>query len=530
SAETNDCSTAWQELKDRELTARGVVVDNNSWGYVLGWNGPVNGFWVWEDTEEFFGAYDYEFTAPVDQIARDRDILFVYSSGNEGDGVNLPSWGEHYHVNNFLEPVTSRLFCYSKNGSGTDCPAPCGTGACETVQHHTVLPYDTISVSAAAKNAIAVGAVDTAKNVMALSSRGPAKDGRVKPDVVARGSFVLSTLPTNSYGTRNGTSMAAPVVTGIAALLTEQWRRTFSATPKPAHLKAVILAGAEDLGDPGPDYTFGFGLVNAQASADLIVADGGASKHIRTGSVAQGQQIELPIVVTNPQDVRVVLQWTDPPVFLPPNQVHTAKALVNDLDLKVVGPAGETHLPYVLDKVNYTAPAARGVNTIDNSEMVEIANAAPGVYRIQVSGTNVLQGPQEAVVVSNARGPNPCVDPQEGAAVYGDLVPNQTISGGLCAAGDVDSYKFTVTESGAISVDVTAGDTPLRVTLSSAQVNATLDVPAHAMRTLTTAAVTAPLAVSLQIEGATALGVEPSYSFTPKFGQFSGPRRRSVRK
>jgi hypothetical protein len=60
--------------------------------------------------------------------------------------------------------------------------------------------------------------------------------------------------------------MASPVVTGIAALLTEQWRKTFTgANPKAAEtLKALILAGAQDLGNPGPDYTYGFGLVERE--------------------------------------------------------------------------------------------------------------------------------------------------------------------------------------------------------------------------------------------------------------------------
>jgi subtilisin family serine protease len=113
----------------------------------------------------------------------------------------------------------------------------------------------------------------------------------VKPDVVARGVNVLSTVPTDNYDRKQGTSMASPVVTGIAALLTEQWRKTFAgANPLPEQLKALILAGADDLGNPGPDYTYGFGLVNAKNAVDLILADGGTGARIRNMTFAQGRR------------------------------------------------------------------------------------------------------------------------------------------------------------------------------------------------------------------------------------------------
>lgn len=532
----NTCNTDWQTIKDTQLASRGVVADNNSWGYVIGWS-TNGGMWLWEDTAEYWGAYDYEFTAPIDQITRDRNVLFVHSSGNEGDDGPNSEWGDHRHTNpDTGNADTSKTHCYSKNLSGTDCPVSC-SGTCETTKHHTLSPYDTLSVTGAAKNALTVGAINADGSLLALSSRGPAKDGRVKPDVVARGAFTLSSVPTNSYATSSGTSMAAPVVTGIAALLTEQWRRTFAKTPTPAQLKAVIIAGAEDLGAAGPDYAYGFGMVNAKTSVDFVINDNANSKHIRNVTIAQGQQVEFPIVVQQQQNVRVVLHWSDPPIFLPESQIHIAKALVNDLDLKVIGPTGTEVLPYVLDKTNVSNAATRGVNTIDNTEMVEIANAAPGAYRIRVAGTGVVEGPQTAVIVTTARAARTCVDQQEPndstGGAFGNLSPNSTIGGGFCASGDVDFYKFAVTKAGPISVNVTAGDTPLRVSISSSQANTSIDVPAYETRTLTTTSVTgsnaSPLNATLKIEPAAALGVEPDYTFTLTFGQDGGKRRRSVR-
>src|SRR5204863_302732 len=84
--------------------------------------------------------------------------------------------------------------------------------------------------------------------------------------------------------------------------------------------------GTNDLGNPGPDYTYGFGMVNAKDSVDLIVADHGAHNRIRSITLADKQQFEMPVVVQSTQNLRVVLQWPDPPKFLPENQVSTAPA------------------------------------------------------------------------------------------------------------------------------------------------------------------------------------------------------------
>src|SRR5205823_14882113 len=143
--------------------------------------------------------------------------------------------------------------------------------------------------------------------------------------------------------------MSSPVGTGISALLTEQWRKTFNGqSPTPEILKTLLIAGADDLGIAGPDYIYGFGLVDAKASVDLIVADNNSRSRIRTADIAQGQQIETTFGISGTQNVRLVLGWADPEVVLAPDEV-AGKTLVNDLDLKVIDPSGAAVLPYVLD-------------------------------------------------------------------------------------------------------------------------------------------------------------------------------------
>lgn len=541
----NTCSGDWPDLKDTELQPLGVVADNNSWGYVLGWSTDDDGFDVWLSSDQYYGAYSVEYGAPfIDEISIDRKVLFVHSAGNDGNmGFFSSELAEHRHVDDEGETITDKVFCYSPTGTGNDCPASCN-GGCEATKHHPQTPYETMTVTGAAKNAIAVGAVNATTNsitIASFSSRGPARDGRVKPDVVARGVSVLSTIPTDNYTRLQGTSMASPVVTGIAALLTEQWRKTFAgATPLPEQLKALIIAGTGDVGNPGPDYTYGFGMVDAKRSVDFILADGGTGKRIRNVTLTQGATVEIPMSVSPAQNVRVLLNWADPATVLLGDDALSGKALVNDLDVKIIDPSGVTHLPYVLDRINYTANATRGVNTVDNVELVEIANAPAGAYRVIVTGSHVNEGPQGAVLVlssdAGASAP-PCRDAIESAigsndtpaTAFGNLVPGQQLSGGLCSQSDVDYYKFLATEAGPVSVSVTAGDTPVRATLTATGVNVTVDVPANGTRTLNATAGATPLAFTLKIEPNGTVAAA-GYTFITQFGEtHTQPKRRAVR-
>lgn len=379
-------------IKEGSLAPLGVVADNNSWGYVLGWDG-----FTWWDLEEYMGAYSLDYSAPLDDIAIEKNILFIHSAGNDAIPSGLDQNGTHFHWD-----TESDYWCYSQNGSGNDCPPPCTPGRCETVRHMQNAPWTTIGDTESAKNILIVGAANSDKSLASYSSRGPARDGRVKPELVARGNYVFSTTPFG-YGQMSGTSTAAPVVTGVAGLLTEQWRTTFGASPTIAQLRTLLIAGAEDLGTTGPDYSFGFGLVDAQASIDLVRTDAATGTRIRGDSLAQEQQYAVDIVLAAPQTLRVVLGWTDPEALFLGGSDIASPALVNDLDVQVLDASNNTTFPYVLDKNNPSVAATRAANHVDNTEMVEIANAAAGTYRIVVTATDInAASPQAFVLTANA--------------------------------------------------------------------------------------------------------------------------------
>jgi hypothetical protein len=239
-----------------------------------------------------------------------------------------------------------------------------------------------------AKNVITVGSMDQASyGIAPYSSCGPLKDGRLKPEITTNG-FCYSTLQNNTYGASNGTSMSAPVVTGATALLQERYRQIHSgANAKAALIKALLCNNAEDLGKPGPDFKFGFGMLNARKALEAMEDNRYFSNTIST---AQNQSYTI-TVPTGTRRLKVMLYWPDYAA-----SANTAVALVNDLDLTVTTPAAIVHRPLILD----AAPDAvnnnafEGIDHINNIEQVTIENPAAGTYTISIKGYAIPQGPQ----------------------------------------------------------------------------------------------------------------------------------------
>ena len=249
---------------------------------------------------------------------------------------------------------------------------------------------------ACAKNHITVGALNSNDDSMtSFSSWGPVDDGRIKPDLCAPGCQVggdngvtsTSSAGNSAYTTFCGTSMSGPTVVGLTALLLEDFRIQFPGQPDPRNstVKALLAGTAQDRGNPGPDYQFGYGSVRIEAAINLM-RSGGFSEDTITQGETQFFQVQI---VPGMTELKVTLAWDDVP-----GTPNVDPALINDLDLRVTGPGG-TFLPWTLDPFDPAANAVQNqADHVNNIEQVLIDSPAIGSWTVEVTGFNVPQGPQ----------------------------------------------------------------------------------------------------------------------------------------
>ncbi|UCE60884.1 MAG: S8 family serine peptidase [Phycisphaerales bacterium] len=260
--------------------------------------------------------------------------------------------------------------------------------------------YHTTAPPACAKNHIAVGALNSNDDSQTgFSSWGPTDDGRLKPDVSAPGCqgdvdygvTSCSAFSDTSYLSACGTSMAAPTVTGISALLLQDYRALYPTRPDflNSTLKAILAHTAQDLDPPGPDYKSGYGSVRIRQAVDFIRSNHGLN--VLETSTDQGETFTIMARVA-PQDtqLKVTLAWDDVP-----GTVNVAPNLVNDLDLRLHDPDGGVHLPWGLNPTNPAAAAVPNqIDHINNTEQVLVHAPATGLWMIEISAFNIPVGPQ----------------------------------------------------------------------------------------------------------------------------------------
>ena len=244
-----------------------------------------------------------------------------------------------------------------------------------------------------AKNVLTVGAIDQATyQIASFSSRGPTLDGRIKPEIVANGFATISTYPYDNYATNYGTSMAAPVVTGVTALLQQSYRQHHGgATAQSSLVKGILCNAAEDLGNPGPDYTYGFGMLNAKKAVEVLENNQFFSGTLAASGSSESHTISVP---AGARRLKAMLVWADPP-----GGINSATELVNDLDLTVTDPSLNNFLPFVLDPLNVVANATTGIDRINNMEQVVIDYPQPGTYSLNASAFGIATGSQKYYIV-----------------------------------------------------------------------------------------------------------------------------------
>jgi hypothetical protein len=412
------------EVASRGAAAPGepgaIYISNHSYGAGCGWLKTGTPAFTWMGTgtdaaaiEEDFGRYDAG-SQTADALACALPYLTLFWAAGNDRGATVD-----------YNPV-----------SGT--PVALVPGGTPVSYDPAVHPpqdgvyrggFDTMSAQALAKNVVSVGSVwdavvggvRTVSNAKgsSWSSWGPADDGRIKPDLVASGYYLYSCRSGSDaqYGYKTGTSMACANASGTAQLLVDAYGRLFSNRwMRASTLKGLLIHTADDLGRPGPDYQYGWGLINASAAAELLRAFH-ASPGLRSlteSSVGTNRaSVTLPFTWDGSSPIRATLCWTDPAGEAVAEGDARQANLVHDLNLSIVAPDRTVHLPWVVPFVGswgtnaYALAAVTGTNVTDNVEQVVIA-APPlaGVYRATVSYSGPLAGGQQAfsLIVSGTAG------------------------------------------------------------------------------------------------------------------------------
>jgi hypothetical protein len=307
------------------------------------------------------------------------------TSCSYGDGCNAGYTSLSRTLDQQIRNFPGLMHVFSAgNSGGSDCGYGAGPGWGNITGGHKQ-----------GKNVIAVANLNSQDIADNSSSRGPATDGRVKPDIGAKGSDVYSTIDPNDYDIKSGTSMACPGVAGSLAQLIQGYRSLNSGNdPRSGLLKGIVLNTAEDLGNPGPDFIFGWGRINALRAIKVI-----EENRYDSGLLTQGGTLNHTIAVPpGTAQLRVMAYWTDYE-----GTPNSTMALVNNINITLTDPASAVWQPWVLnsypDPDSLNKPAARGTDNLNNMEQVTIDNPAAGSYTLTVTGATIPQGPQTYYVI-----------------------------------------------------------------------------------------------------------------------------------
>ena len=279
----------------------------------------------------------------------------------------------------------------------------------------------TVGSPATGKDVLAIGAAEnyrpahdyvsgaTPMYVVDFSSRGPALDGRIKPDVVGVGTWDISTRAMGAqdglygpydlnkyYEYCSGTSQSNPSVAGAAAIVYDYFIKIEHLSPSQvssALVKAMLINGARDLGYGIPSYVQGWGMVDIENT--LFPKPPRSFKWWQNTSGIQTGNTNITYIniVGSDEPLKITLCWVDPA-----GNTYANPSLVNDLDLKVTDPSGNVYYGNYFSN-SWAVPNPTGTNPwskdsdqdddLNNVECVYVRNPKPGKWKIEVIGENV---------------------------------------------------------------------------------------------------------------------------------------------
>jgi hypothetical protein len=324
----------------------------------------------------------------ADNVYSTINARLTSNSFSNGCNGGYSTWSQQLDKDAFDNPLMLHIFSSGNNGNSS-CAVNYGAG----------VGWGNITGGhKQAKNVVTVGNLSRTDGLNSSSSRGPASDGRIKPDICAVGTSVYSTTDDNgpsSYNTKTGTSMSCPGVAGTLAVLMQAYKDINNGTEADgALLKGIIQNTAEDLGNPGPDFLFGYGRINANRAYEVISAGSFASD-----SLANNDSASFSFTIpANTVSAKFMVIWADPQAS--PN---ASRDLVNDLDMTVEF-EGSTYQPWVLNPTPTVSAlnsnATRGRDSLNNMEQVTFLNPSAAAATVKIKGHNIPSGTQKFYVIA----------------------------------------------------------------------------------------------------------------------------------
>lgn len=358
-------------------------------------------------------TYDWTSDATeMSSFASQGYVVSNHSYGNIASNLSTPTFGAYnsqsIEVDNILNtyPYYQIVKSAGNDRSDTSIPQVVAEGG-----------YDLLTGVCNSKNVITVAAVegimtngdDNTFVMSSFSNFGPPDDGRVKPDIAAKGVLVNSciSVSNSAYGDLSGTSMASPAVAGLVTLLQKHFNNLNTGTyMRAASVRGLLCHTAREAGDtPGPDYGFGWGVADGLEAAKII-SNRGVSAVLEERTLNNSETFTKTFVVNNTQDIHISITWTDPTGTANSGTDERTPRLRNNLDLKVLKDA-TTFYPWKLNPdAVFDAATNNSDNDVDNVERIDILNAVPGTYTIQVNHKGTLQGGSQnySLIVNGATG------------------------------------------------------------------------------------------------------------------------------
>ena len=371
----------------------GMLISNHSYSYIAGWYyNYSSSMWEWYGDESVDDNEDYIFGNYLDK-SRDVDLVtnaapyylpVVAAANNRNDDVPA---GDTYKM------------MYSGDiliADGTE-PKPDGVYDCIPGGLQT------------AKNTLTVGAIEDIVNgylnpgdiaITYFSGYGACDDGRIKPDIVANGASLYSSIASgsNDYANYSGTSMATPSTSGSLALLQQHYHNLFGEYMLASTAKGLVMHTADQpYATFAPSYIFGWGLLNTDGAA-LFISDAVANPiNMQQLTLLNNDEYILPVTSNGTSPVKITIVWNDPAGVVPADALDpTTKILVNDLDIRLTRLSDNSiYYPFRLDALVPDAPATTGDNITDNSECIYIASPTAGDYSITINHKGTLSGTEQ---------------------------------------------------------------------------------------------------------------------------------------